>query len=120
MFRAKDVILYKKIRFRFSSERFVDIPKKSIMCIFAYLSFLGKLLKEFRHGKFVAQIMAFDVPEVFVHRFAAQEAQKTLFQKIFFKKRLKKIFEFPILKSTRYPSFVSKRIMCSSDVKQFF
>ena len=52
MFRAKDVILYKKIRFRFSSEGFVDIPKKSIKCIFAYLSFLGKLLKEFRHDKF--------------------------------------------------------------------
>ena len=52
MFRAKDVILYKKIRLRFSSERFVDIPKKSIKCIFAYLSFLGKLLKEFRHDKF--------------------------------------------------------------------
>ena len=52
MFRAKDVILYKKIRFRFSSERFVDIPKKSIKCIFAYLSFLGKLLKEFRHDEF--------------------------------------------------------------------
>ena len=47
MFRAKDVILYKKIRFRFSSEGFVDIPKKSIKCIFDYLSFLGKLLKDF-------------------------------------------------------------------------
>ena len=80
------MILYKKIRFRFSSEGFVDILKKSIKCIFAYLSFLGKLLKEFRHGKFVAQIMAFDVSDVFVHHFAAQEAQKTLFQKIFFKK----------------------------------
>ena len=90
MFRAKDVILYKKIRFRFSSEGFEDIPKKSIKCIFAYLSFLGKLLKEFRHGKFVAQIMAFDVPEVFIYRLATQKAQKTLFQKIFFKKRLKK------------------------------
>ena len=55
------------------------------------INFFGeKLLKEFSHEKFVAQIMAFDVPEVFVHRFAAQEAQKTLFQKIFFKKRLKK------------------------------
>ena len=52
MFRAKDVILYKKIRFRFSSEGFVDILKKSIKCIFAYLSFLGKLLKEFRQEKF--------------------------------------------------------------------
>ncbi len=52
MFRAKDVILYKKIRFRFSSEEFVDILKKSIKCIFAYLSFLGKLLKEFRQEKF--------------------------------------------------------------------
>ena len=104
MFRAKDVILYKKIRFRFSSEGFMDILKKSIKCIFAYLSFLGKLLKEFskrsffgwkllkgfRHGRFVAQIMAFDVPEVFIYRFATQKAQKTLFQKIFFKKRLKK------------------------------
>ena len=67
------------------------------------------ILKEFRHGRFVAQIMAFDVPEVFIYRFATQDAQKTLFQKIFFKKRLKKIFEYPILKSTRYPSFVSKR-----------
>ena len=52
MFRAKDVILYKKIRFKFSSEGFVDILKKSIKCIFAYLSFLGKLLKEFRHDKY--------------------------------------------------------------------
>ena len=62
-------------------------------------------MKEFRRGKFVAQIMAFDVPEVFIYRFAAQEAQKTFFQKIIFKK---KVFEFPILKSTRYLSFVSK------------
>ena len=122
MFRAKDVILYKKIRFRFSSEEFVDILKKSIKCIFAYLSFLGKLLtdfghdkffgskllNEFRHEKFVAQIMAFNVPKVFIYRFATQEAQKTLFQKICFKKGLKKIFEFPILKLTRYPNFVSK------------
>ena len=27
----------------------------------------------------VAQIMAFDVPEVFIYRFATQEAQKALF-----------------------------------------
>ena len=71
MFRAKDVILYKKIRFRFSSEEFVDILKKSIKCIFAYLSFLGKLLKEFRHGKFVAQTKAFDVPDMCKYRSVA-------------------------------------------------
>ena len=91
MFRAKDLILHIKIRLRFSSEEFVDIPRESITAFLIIYRFrVEKLLKEFRHGKFVTQIMAFDVPEVFIYRFATQDAQKTLFQKLFFKKRLKK------------------------------
>ena len=45
--------------------------------------------------------------------------KKTLFQKMIFKKRWKKILEFPILKSTRYPSFVSKRNRFSSFFDDF-
>ena len=109
MFRAKDVILYKKIRFRFSSEGFVDIPKKSIKCIFAYLSFLGKLLKEFRHGKFAAKswlLMCLRCS----YTVSQHKKHKNTFSEDIFQKKVEKIFEFPILKSTRYPSFVSKRL----------
>ena len=123
MFRAKDVILYKKIRFRFSSEGFVDIPKKSIKCIFDYLSFLGKLLKDFGLENFFWLKITKGIQAWKVCRtnhgfwcawgartpFRDTRSTKNTFSEGGFQKKSKKNFRFLNLKSTRYPEFVSKR-----------